>query len=200
MANTVTQVNGSKNEKRSTMKKSFMAIIIFLILIDFIFLAFIGFWAIDASAQMDGQDLRPGFRDHSGYGRGNNKPSENKSFNLSPIQEDRLKVLRRKFLDETVFIRSEIPRKLLELRKLWTDPEPDRDKINTKKKEIINLFTQLQIKATDLRLEAQTFLTPEQVEKLQVFNLHLEIEPNWALSPTFSPGLSRDAGPQRWAR
>ena len=54
MASTVTQVNNSPKEKNSTMKKPFMATIFFLILIDLIFLAFMGFWAVDASAQRGG--------------------------------------------------------------------------------------------------------------------------------------------------
>jgi Spy/CpxP family protein refolding chaperone len=126
------------------------------------------------------QAFGTGSRGHGNYGQGDNKSSEKNFLNLSPDQESKLKGLTNKFLDETMFVRNEIPVKLAELRTLWTEPKPDVDKINAKKKEIIELFSQLQIKATDNRMEAQTFLTPEQVEKLPVFGLHLEIDPNGA--------------------
>ena len=124
------------------------------------------------------QAFGPGSRDRGGYSR-SNKPSETKSLNLTPEQEALLKGLRDKFLDETVSVRSELPRKLIELRTLWLEPKPDVEKINAKKREIIDLFTQLQIKSTNNRLEAQTFIPAEKVEKLPVLGLHLEIEPDW---------------------
>jgi Spy/CpxP family protein refolding chaperone len=127
------------------------------------------------------QAFGPGFRDHSSSSRGSGKSLEDKSFHLTPEQEAQLKGLRDKFLEETIFFRSEIPIKLAELRTLWTDPKPDKDKINTKKKEIMELYTELQIKATDNRVLAQSFLSQEQAEKLPVFGLHLEIEPNFGL-------------------
>ena len=127
-----------------------------------------------------------GSRDRGGFGRGN-KPQENKSLNLSPEQEAQLKGLRDKFLEETAFLRSEIPIKLAELRTLWTNPNPDQDRINVKKKEIMELYTELQIKATADRLLAQGFLTPDQTEKLAVFGLRLDIEPNWGIGPGSHP-------------
>jgi Spy/CpxP family protein refolding chaperone len=128
----------------------------------------------------------PGSRDRGGFSR-DSKPSENKILNLSPEQEAQLKGLRDKFLEETVFLRSEIPIKLAELRTLWTDPKPDKDRINTKKKEIMELYTELQIKATDHRVLAQNFLTPEQAEKLPVFGLRLDIEINLGIATGFRP-------------
>ena len=128
-----------------------------------------------------------GSGDHRGFNRTSNKPQENKSLNLSPEQEAQLKGLRDKFLQETAFLRSEIPIKLAELRTLWTNPNPDKDRINAKKKEIMELYTELQFKATDNRLLAQSFLTPDQTEKLPVFGLRLDIEPNWGLGPGSHP-------------
>ena len=43
------------------------------------------------------------------------------------------------------------------------------------------------MKATDNRLLAQSFLTPDQTEKLPVFGLRLDIEPNWGLGPGSHP-------------
>ena len=127
-----------------------------------------------------------GFRDRGGFGRGS-KPVENKSLNLSPEQEAQLKGLRVKFLEETAYLRSEIPIKLSELRTLWTDPKPDKDRINAKKKEILELYTELQIKVTDNRVLAQSFLTPEQAEKLPVFGLRLDIETSFGLGQGSRP-------------
>jgi len=124
------------------------------------------------------QAFGTGSRGHGNYGQGDNKSSEKNPLNLSPEQESKLKNLTNKLLEETVYVRTEFPIKLGELRTLWAEPKPDVEKINAKKKEIMDLFTQLQMKATDNRLLAQTFLTPEQVEKLPVYGLHLEIDPN----------------------
>jgi len=129
-----------------------------------------------------------GSGDHRGFSRTSNKPRENKSLNLTPEQEGQLRSLRDKFLEETAFLRTEIPKRLLELRTLWTDPKPDKDKINIKKKEIIDLYTQLQMKATDNRLLAQSFLTPEKADKLSVFGLRLDIEPNFDMGSELPSG------------
>jgi len=128
----------------------------------------------------------PGSRDRSGFSQ-DSKPSENKILNLSPEQEVQLKGLRDNFLAKTAFLRSEIPIKLGELRTLWRDPKPDKDRINAKKKEIMELYTELQFKATDHRVLAQRFLTPEQAEKLSVFGLCLDIEANWGIARGFRP-------------
>jgi Spy/CpxP family protein refolding chaperone len=50
----------------------------------------------------------------------------------------------------------------LELQALWTVPQPEKDKIITKQKEIIELSSQLKMKAIDTRLETRKILTPEQ--------------------------------------
>jgi Spy/CpxP family protein refolding chaperone len=123
-----------------------------------------------------------GSRGNRGFNQGN-KSTENKFLNLTPGQEDQLQGLRDKFLEETSFLRTEIARRLLELRLLWTAPVPDKEQVSAKKKEIIDLYAQLQMKATDNRLLAQGFLSPKQAEKLPVLGLHLETEPGFASGP-----------------
>lgn len=135
------------------------------------------------------QAFGPGPRGQGGFMPGGGRPPENRLLNLTPQQEIKLNALRGKFLDETIFLRSEISKNLLELRILWKNPNPDKDKINTQKKEIMELYTRFQIKATENRLEAQTFLTPEQVEKLPVFDLRLDIDPYLGLGPK-TPSLN----------
>ena len=82
--------------------------------------------------------------------------------NLTPEQKTRLKELRDNFLKDTVFLRNNIKVKRLELRALWTVPQPEKDKILAKQKELMDLVSQLQTKAVDFRLEARGTLTPEQ--------------------------------------
>ncbi len=77
-----------------------------------------------------------GSRDRGGFGRGKKPASENKSLNLSPEQEAQLKGLRDKFLEETAFLRSEIPIKLAELRTLWTNLTRTRTELMARKRKL----------------------------------------------------------------
>jgi len=82
--------------------------------------------------------------------------------NLTPEQKGKLEALKDKFRKETVFLRNQMQVKRLELRTLWTVPTPEKNKIIAKQKELWDLFNQLQSKVTDYRLEARSYLTPEQ--------------------------------------
>jgi Spy/CpxP family protein refolding chaperone len=86
--------------------------------------------------------------------------------NLTPEQKTKLQALRENFRKETVFLRNDIKVKRLELKTLWTVPNPDKDKIVAKQKELINLKTQLAMKAIDFRLEARSYLTPDQAAQV----------------------------------
>jgi Spy/CpxP family protein refolding chaperone len=86
--------------------------------------------------------------------------------NLTPEQQTKLQALRENFRKETVFLRNDIKVKRLELETLWTVPKPDKDKIIAKQKELIGLTTQLKMKAIDFRLEARSYLTPEQAAQI----------------------------------
>ena len=89
--------------------------------------------------------------------------------NLTPEQKTRLKELRDNFRKDTVFLRNDIKVKRLELQALWTVPQPEKDKIIAKQKEIMDLVTRLQIKAVDFRLEARKVLTPEQAAQVGIW-------------------------------
>lgn len=56
-----------------------------------------------------------------------------------------------------------------ELRLLWAEAKPDRDKILAKQKEILDLQKQLEERATAFQLEARKVLTPEQQARLGTF-------------------------------
>jgi Spy/CpxP family protein refolding chaperone len=86
--------------------------------------------------------------------------------NLSPEQKTKLKELRENFRKETVFLRNDIKIKRLEIQTLWTVPKPDKEKIIAKQKELMDLKTQLKLKAIDYRIEARNTLTPEQAAQV----------------------------------
>ena len=94
------------------------------------------------------------------------KMHDHNRLNLTPEQQTKLKELMKNFRKDTVFLRNDIKVKRLELRALWTVPQPEKDKIIAKQKEIIDLTTQLKMKAIDFRLEACSVLTPEQAAQV----------------------------------
>jgi len=86
--------------------------------------------------------------------------------NLTPEQKTKLQALRENFRKETVFLRNDIKVKRLELKTLWAVPTAKKDKIIGKQKELNDLKTTLQMKAIDFRLEARSYLTPEQAAQV----------------------------------
>jgi Spy/CpxP family protein refolding chaperone len=78
------------------------------------------------------------------------------------------KPLREKIFDQSV-----------ELRKLWLQANPDKDKIAAAQKELRTLRDQMEDKVTALRLEIRKVLTPEQNEKLA--------NSGWGRGPGFGP-------------
>ncbi len=86
--------------------------------------------------------------------------------NLTPEQKNKLQALRKNFRKETVFLRNDLKVKRLELKTLWTVPNPDKDKIIAKQNELNDLKTKLQMKVIDFRLEARSYLTPEQAAQV----------------------------------
>jgi Spy/CpxP family protein refolding chaperone len=86
--------------------------------------------------------------------------------NLTPDQITKFQALRDNFRKETVFLRNDIKVKRLELRTLWTVPNPEKGKIVAKQKELNDLKTQLQMKVIDFRLEARSYLTPDQAAQV----------------------------------
>jgi Spy/CpxP family protein refolding chaperone len=103
-----------------------------------------------------------------GFGRGNNGncPGGFDQLNLTAEQKTKLSDLREKTWKETVSLRNEMQTKRLELRTLWTNPSPDKDKILAKQNELNDLRNKLQAKMTDSRLEARKQLTPEQAAQV----------------------------------
>ena len=69
--------------------------------------------------------------------------------------------------------------KSVELRRLWLNENPDKDKILAVQKEVRTLRDKMEDKATALRFEIRKVLTPEQQEKLASFG--------WGRGPGFGP-------------
>ncbi len=103
-----------------------------------------------------------------GFGRGNNPncPGGFDQLNLTAEQKTNLNTLRENTWKETVDLRNKMQAKRLELRTLWTDPNPDKGNILAKQKEMNELRSTLQAKMTESRLEARQYLTPEQAAQM----------------------------------
>jgi Spy/CpxP family protein refolding chaperone len=104
----------------------------------------------------------PGF----GMGGNANCPAGMNQLNLTPEQQTKLGELKEKHWKDTVSLRNEMQIKRLELRTLWTAPNPDKNKILAKQKELNELRDKMQVKATDFRLDIRKALTPEQAAQL----------------------------------
>jgi Spy/CpxP family protein refolding chaperone len=99
-----------------------------------------------------------------GPGRGPGWGQEKWS-SLTPEQQTKLKELRQKFNDETAQLRGTMLTKRLELQSLWRNPKADSKAILEKEKEFRSLQNQMKDKAVQLKLEARTILTPEQLSQ-----------------------------------
>ena len=104
-----------------------------------------------------------------GFGKNVNCPGYGDRLNLTQEQRTNLNELKERNWKDTVALRNEMQTKRLELRTLWSAPDPDRSKILAKQKELNALRDQLQAKLTDSRLEARKILTPEQAAQIGTF-------------------------------
>ena len=103
-----------------------------------------------------------------GFGRGFGGPSYGSPPipNLTAEQSAQIQALRDGFLKETEPLQKELYAKGQELRQLWATPDADVAAIKAKQGEISDLRSELQEKATNLRLEIRKVLTPEQLAQL----------------------------------
>lgn len=99
--------------------------------------------------------------------------------NLTEEQSSKITTLREAHLKEIEPLQLELMTKRTELRTLWQSSAPDEAAVKAKQKEILELRSQLQDKATELRLEIRKLLTPEQQAQMAAFG------------PGFDPGMGR---------
>jgi Spy/CpxP family protein refolding chaperone len=104
--------------------------------------------------------------------------------NLTAEQSAKIQTLRDGFLKEIEPLQKELYQKQTELRSLWSASNPDKTAIEAKQKEIFNLQSQLQEKATSLGLEMRKVLSPEQLAQLPAFSQGAGFGPG----PGFGPG------------
>ena len=101
-----------------------------------------------------------------GFGPGNgpgNCPGYRGVTNLTSEQQAQLQDLRQKHRNEAVPLRDQMFNLRQELRALWADPKADPQVITAKEKELNVLRNQMRENAVQFKLEARSFLTPEQI-------------------------------------
>jgi len=86
--------------------------------------------------------------------------------NLTDEQKTKIEALVTANQKEIRPIREKVFDKSVALRRLWLQPNPDKDKIIALQKEVRVLRDEMQDKVTALRFEIRKLLTPEQQEKL----------------------------------
>jgi Spy/CpxP family protein refolding chaperone len=145
----------------------------------------------------------PGFG--PGFGRGPGRGFGGPAFGSSPIpnltaeQSAQIQALRDGFLKEIGPLQEELYAKGQEFRNLWQSPNPDQAAISAKQKEMIDLQTQFQEKATNLGLEIRKVLTPEQLAQLPAFNQGAEFGPGAGFGPRgFGPRMGMMGPMGRW--
>ena len=116
----------------------------------------------------------PGFGRGFGAGPGYGTPPIP---NLTAEQSSQIQALQKAHLDEIAPLQEELYKKRTELRSLWLTPNPDQAAITAKQKEILNLQSKLQEKATNLRFETRKLLTPEQQAQIGTFGYGMGFGP-----------------------
>jgi Spy/CpxP family protein refolding chaperone len=114
--------------------------------------AILFFSAALAFAQPWGRGMGPGF----------GRPFIDPGLNLSQEQEDKLQKLRESYLSEITPLQNRLFTIRAEIRLLWEEMNPDRDKIMQRQNEAIEIQKRLDEKAIMHRLDSQAVLTPEQ--------------------------------------
>jgi zinc resistance-associated protein len=103
--------------------------------------------------------------------------------NLTTEQSAQIQALREDFLKEIEPLQKDLYTRGTELRNLWSNPKADQAAIAAKQKEIFNLQSQLQEKATNLGLEIRKVLTPEQLAQLPAFGPGAGFGPGMGFGP-----------------
>ncbi|MFZ2417026.1 MAG: Spy/CpxP family protein refolding chaperone [Smithellaceae bacterium] len=119
----------------------------------------------------------PGFGKGRGYGSCRDAGLER--LNLTDEQKVKIEALQDANFKATKPTREKIFDKSVELRRLWLQANPDKNKISDAQKELRTLRNEMEDKTTALQLEVRKVLTPEQNEKLA--------NSRWGRGPGFGP-------------
>ena len=109
---------------------------------------------------------RPNYNPDECRGHGYHREARLQKLNLTDEQKAKIEKLQIAHQKEIKPIREKMFDKSVELRRMWLQTNPDKDKIIALQKEVRTLRDQLQDKSTEQRLELRKLLTPEQQEKL----------------------------------
>jgi Spy/CpxP family protein refolding chaperone len=133
----------------------------------------------------------PGFG--PGFGRGFGGPAYGSPPipNLTAEQSAQIQALRDGFLKEIEPFQKELYAKGQEFRNLWQSPNSNQTAIAAKQKEIFNLQSQLQEKATSLGLEIRKVLTPEQLAQMPAFSPGMGFGPRMGFGPPMMGPMGR---------
>jgi Spy/CpxP family protein refolding chaperone len=116
-----------------------------------------------ALAGSGGRGMGGGFGRGSGYGM---TPYGGFNPNLTPEQSTKLQQMQTNHLKEMNELQNRMFSKQSEMRALWSEPNPDREKILAKDREISELQGQMTENATRYKLGYQNQLTDEQKSQL----------------------------------
>ena len=112
--------------------------------------------------------------------------------NLSAEQKTKIEALISENQKAIRPLREKMFDKSVALRRLWSQANPDKDKITAAQKEVRKLRDEEARQITAMRLEIRKILTPEQNEKLA--NSH------WGRGPGFGPRGSMRGHESTWSR
>lgn len=125
----------------------------------------------------------PGFGPWFGRGFGGPVNGVPPISDLTAEQSAQIQPLRDGFLKEIDPLRKDLFTKGTELRTLWSSPNPDATAVTAKQKEILDLQSKLQEKATTLGLEIRKVLTPKQLAQLPAFSQDRTFGPGAGFRP-----------------
>jgi Spy/CpxP family protein refolding chaperone len=108
----------------------------------------------------------PGQGMGQGGGCGYHQDAVWSKLNLSADQKTKIEALQLAHRKEIRPVREKMFDKSVQLRRMWLQANPDKDKILALQKEVRALRDQLEDKATANNLEIRKVLTPEQKDKL----------------------------------
>jgi Spy/CpxP family protein refolding chaperone len=119
--------------------------------------------------------------------------------NLRAEQSAQIRALRDGFLKDIEPLQKELYTKASEFRSLWSSPNPDAAAVTAKQKEIWDLQSKLQEKATSLGLEIRKVLTPDQLAQLPAFSQTGTFGPGPGFGPRgFGPPMGMGGPFGRW--
>ncbi len=115
----------------------------------------------------------------AGRGKGLCRSAGLERLNLTDSQKTKIEAIQDAHYKATRDLREKMFDKSVELRRMWLQENPDKDKILALQKEVRVLRDQLEDKTTAHKLEVRKVLTPEQREKL--------VNSGWGKGKGFGP-------------